>query len=138
MSLASAMKQAKALSDYKMQQQERLQQKEKLKKENKEWNENVLVDGGVSWFEVVEKVVVEKNGVKKLTNKKKKVKVSVILQHQESTTIPNKGKFSFRNGFGNRVFLNVKSYVDADKLVRQIYEIKDGVKTPYLITASAV
>ena len=132
MSLAAAMKQAKALSDYK------LQQKEKLKKENKEWNENVLVDGGVSWFEVVEQVVVEKNGVKKLTNKKKKVKVSVILQHQESTTIPNKGKFSFRNGFGNRVFLNVKSYVDADKLVRQIYEIKDGVKTPYLITASAI
>ena len=132
MSLAAAMKQAKALSDYK------LQQKEKLKKENKEWNENVLVDGGVSWFEVVEQVVVEKNGTSKIANKKKKVKVSVILQHQESTSIPNKGKFSFRNGFGNRVFLNVKSYVDADKLVRQIYEIKDGVKTPYLITASAI
>lgn len=132
MSLAAAMKQAKALSDYK------LQQKEKLKKENKEWNENVLVDGGISWFEAVEQIVVEKNGVKKVVNKKKKVKVSVILQHQESTIITNKGKFSFRNGFGNRVFLNVKSYVDADKLVRQIYEIKEGVKTPYLITASAI
>lgn len=132
MSLAAAMKQAKALSDYK------LQQKEKLKKENKEWNENVLIDGGISWFEAVEQIIVEKNGVKKVANKKKKIKVSVILQHQESTIIPNKGKFSFRNGFGNRVFLNVKSYVDADKLVRQIYEIKDGVKTPYLITASAI
>ena len=132
MSLANAMKQAQALSEYKK------QQKAKMKNDLKEWNESVLVDGGVSWFEVVKSEIVEKNGVKKLVNKKKKIKVSVILQNQESTDIPNKGKFSYRNGFGNRVFLNVKSYVDADHVVRSIYDIKDGVKTPYLITASAV
>ena len=127
-----ALKTAIAVDEYK---KDTLSKKEK---KEKKWNPNVLVKGGVSYIEIVEQKIVEKDGVNKSKSVKKKVKITVILQGHDNTEYGNKGKFSFRNGLGNRVFMNVKTYIDADKVIRAMYELKDSDKTPYLITASAV
>ena len=127
-----ALKTAIAVDEYK---KDTLSKKEK---KEKKWNPNVLVKGGVSYVEIVEQKIVEKGGVKKMKSVKKKVKITAILQGHDNTEYTNKGKFSFRNGLGNRVFMNVKTYIDADKVIRAMYELKDSDKTPYLITASAV
>ena len=64
-----------------------------------------------------EKIVDEKTGKTKV----KKVKVVVVLQHQDSSEVLGKGKFAFRNALGNRVFLTVRSYIDANEVVRQMF-----------------
>ena len=33
----------------------------------------------------------------------------------------NKGKFSFRNACGNRIYVSVKSYKEADEFVAEMY-----------------
>ena len=127
-----ALKTAIAVDEYK---QETIIKKEQ---NEKKWNPNVLVKGGVSYVEIVDQKIVEKDGVKKLKPTKKKVKITVILQGHDNTEYTNKAKFSFRNGLGNRVFMNVKTYIDADKVIRAMYESKESDKTPYLITVIVV
>ena len=127
-----ALKTAIAIDEYKKETIVKKEQKEK------KWNPNVLSKGGVSYAEIIDQKVIEKDGVKKLKPIKKKVKITVVIQGCDTSEYTNKGKFSFRNGLGNRIFMNVKTYIEADKVVRALYELKDDEKTPYLITASAV
>lgn len=109
MSIKNAMKQALALSEYKK------AIKEKVMKDSKEWNADVLIDGGVSYFPL--NILYDKTGKAKI----KKVKVVVVLQHQDSGDVSGKGKFAFRNALGNRVFLTVRSYIDANEVVKQMF-----------------
>lgn len=109
MSIKNAMKQALALSEYKK------AIKDKVMKDSKEWNADVLIDGGVSYFPL--NTIDEKTGKTKV----KKVKVVVVLQHQDSGEVSGKGKFAFRNALDNRVFLTVRSYIDANEVVKQMF-----------------
>lgn len=132
MSFAHALKTAIALKEYKDEVAKKKATKEK------EWDENVLNKGGVTWFEMIDSKVVEVNGVKKLKHVKKKVKISVLQQHEGFNTISNKGKFCFRNALGNKIYISVRTYIDADKVVRQMMQVKDGAKTPYNISTEIV
>ena len=132
MSLQLALKTALAMKEY----NDDVAKKETLRK--KEWDEVVLVKGGVVWWCTTEQVVKYVNGITKVANIKKKVKVCVLTSDNEWGDIPNKGKFSFRNAHDCRIFLSVKSYRDAEKVVKEIYGIAKEGKCPYNITSAAI
>ena len=117
MSLALALKTALALNEYETEQQHKKELKEKA------WNPDVLVTGGVSWWnrKVVKQVVDKKTNVVKDKETVQKVKITVLTQDQDPTEVSNKGKFSFRNACGNRIYISVKSYREADEFVAEIY-----------------
>ena len=50
-----------------------------------------------------------------------KIKITVLTQDQDPTEVGNKGKFSFRNACGNRIYVSVKSYKEADEFVAEMY-----------------
>lgn len=117
MSLALALKTALALNEYEAEQQQKKALKEKA------WNPEVLVLGGVCWWnrKVVKQVVDKKTNVVKDKETTQKIKITVLTQDQEPTEVSNKGKFSFRNACGNRIYVSVKSYKEADEFVAEIY-----------------
>ena len=117
MSLALALKTALALNEYETEQQQKKELKEKS------WNPDVLVTGGTSWWnrKVVKQVVDKKTGVVKDKETTQKVKIVVLAQDQDPSEVGNKGKFSFRNACGNRIYISVKSYKEADEFVSEMY-----------------
>lgn len=117
MSLALALKTALALNEYETEQQQKKVLKEKA------WNPEVLVLGGVCWWnrKVVKQVVDKKTGIVKDKEVLQKIKITVLTQDQEPTEVGNKGKFSFRNACGNRIYVSVKSYKEADEFVTEMY-----------------
>lgn len=117
MSLALALKTALALNEYETEQQQKNELKEKA------WNPDVLATGGVTWWhrKVVKQVVDKKTNVVKDKETTQKIKITVLTQDQEPTEVGNKGKFSFRNACGNRVYISVKSYKEADEFVAEFY-----------------
>lgn len=117
MSLALALKTALALNEYETEQQQKKELKEKA------WNPDVLVNGGTSWWnrKVVKQVLDKKTGVVKDKETIQKVKVVVLTDQQDPTEVGNKGKFSFRNACGNRIYIGVKSYKEADEFVAEFY-----------------
>lgn len=117
MSLALALRTALALNEYETEQQQKKELKEKA------WNPDVLVTGGVTWWnrKVVKQVVDKKTSVVKDKEAIQKVKITVLTQDQDPTEVSNKGKFSFRNACGNRIYVSVKSYKEADEFVSEMY-----------------
>lgn len=117
MSLALALRTALALNEYETEQQQKKELKEKA------WNPEVLVLGGVCWWnrKVVKQVVDKKTGVVKDKAVAQKIKITVLTQDQDPTEVGNKGKFSFRNACGNRIYIAVKSYKEADEFVAEVY-----------------
>lgn len=117
MSLALALKTALALNEYETEQQQERELKEKA------WNPDVLVTGGVTWWnrKVVKQVVDKKTNAVKDKEAVQKVKITVLTQDQDPTEFSNKGKFSFRNACGNRIYISVKSYKEADEFVAEFY-----------------
>lgn len=117
MSLALALKTALALNEYEIEQQQKKELKEKA------WNPDVLVTGGVTWWnrKVIKHVADKKTNVVKDKETIQKVKITVLTQDQEPTEVSNKGKFSFRNACGNRIYISVKSYKEADEFVAEFY-----------------
>lgn len=117
MSLALALKTALALNEYETEQQQNRELKEKA------WNPEVLVLGGVCWWnrKVVKQVVDKKTNVVKDKEAVQKVKITVLTQDQDPTEVGNKGKFSFLNACGNRIYISVKSYKEADEFVAEFY-----------------
>ena len=102
--LALALKTAFAMKEYTDAQQE------KIKKDKKEWDENVLTKGGVTYF-----------AMKTPDGKTKKVKISVLTEKDEFNVISSKGKFLIKNAMGNKIYMSVKSYKEADMIIGQIY-----------------
>ena len=121
MSLALALKTALALNEYETEQQQKKELKALLKE--KAWNPDVLVTGGVTWWnrKVVKQVVDKKTNVIKNKEVVQKVKIVVLTDQQDPTEVSNKGKFSFRNACGNRAYISVKSYKEADEFVAEFY-----------------
>lgn len=117
MSLALALKTALALNEYETEQQQKKELREKA------WNPEVLVLGGVCWWnrKVVKQVVDKKTNVVKDKEAVQKIKITVLTQDQDPTEVSNKGKFSFRNACGNRIYVSVKSYKEADEFVAEFY-----------------
>lgn len=117
MSLALALKTALALNEYETEQQQKKELKEKA------WNPDVLVTGGVTWWnrKVVKQVVDKKTNVVKDKEAVQKIKITVLTQDQDPSEVSNKGKFSFRNASGNRIYISVKSYKEADEFVTEFY-----------------
>lgn len=117
MSLALALKTALAMNEYETEQQQKKELKEKA------WNPDVLVTGGVTWWnrKVVKQIVDKKTNVVKGKETTQKIKITVLTQDQEPTEVGNKGKFSFRNACGNRIYVSVKSYKEADEFVTEMY-----------------
>lgn len=117
MSLALVLKTALAINEYETEQQQKKELKEKA------WNPDVLVTGGVTWWhrKVVKQVVDKKTNVVKNKIFVKKVKVVVLTDTQDPSEVSNKGKFSFRNACGNRIYVSVKSYKEADEFVAEVY-----------------
>lgn len=117
MSLALALRTALALNEYETEQQQKKELKEKA------WNPEVLVLGGVCWWnhKVVKQVVDKKTNVVKDKVVVQKIKITVLTQDQDPTEVGNKGKFSFRNACGNRIYISVKSYKEADEFVAEFY-----------------
>lgn len=117
MSLALALRTALALNEYETEQQQKKQLKEKT------WNPDILVNGGVCWWnrKVVKQVVDKKTNVVKDKAVVQKIKIIVLTQDQDPTEVSNKGKFSFRNACGNRIYISVKSYKEADEFVAEFY-----------------
>ena len=117
MSLALALKTALALNEYETEQQ----QKKELKQ--KAWNPDVLVTGGVTWWnrKVVKQVLDKKTELVKDKETTQKIKVVVLTDTQDPSEVGNKGKFSFRNACGNRIYISVKSYKEADEFVSEMY-----------------
>lgn len=117
MSLALALRTALALNEYETEQQQKKELKEKA------WNPDVLVTGGVTWWnrKVVKQVVDKKTNFVKDKEAIQKVKITVLTQDQDPTEVNSKGKFSFRNACGNRVYISVKSYKEADEFVAEFY-----------------
>ena len=105
------------------QQQEKLIKK-KLKE--KEFDINVLSNGGVTYWK---QQYTDSSG----KTKTKDVKITVVLQGQDSSDYSNKGKFSFRDGCGSRVFISVKSYAEAEKFIEEFYG-----KGKYTLSCSAI
>ena len=105
------------------QQQEKLIKK-KLKE--KEFDINVLSKGGTTYWK---QQYTDSSG----KTKTKDVKITVVLQGQDSSDYSNKGKFSFRDGCGSRVFISVKSYVEAEKFIEEFYG-----KGKYTLSCSAI
>lgn len=117
MSLALALKTALALNEYETEQQQKKELKEKA------WNPDVLVTSGVTWWnrKVVKQIVDKKTNVVKDKETTQKIKITVLTQDQDPTEVGNKGKFSFRNACGNRIYISVKSYKEADEFVAEMY-----------------
>lgn len=117
MSLALALKTALALNEYETEQQQKKELKEKA------WNPDVLVNGGITWWnrKVVKQVVDKKTDIVKNKVVVQKVKVLVLTDQQDPSEVSNKGKFSFRNACGNRIYISVKSYKEADEFVTEVY-----------------
>lgn len=117
MSLALALKTALALNEYETEQQHKKELKEKA------WNPDVLVTGGVTWWnrKVVKQTLDKKTNVVKEKETTQKIKITVLKQDQDPTEVGNKGKFSFRNACGNRIYISVKSYKEADEFVAEFY-----------------
>ena len=117
MSLALALKTALALNEYETEQQQKKELREKA------WNPEVLVLGGVCWWnrKVIKQLVDKKTSVVKDKEVVQKVKITVLTQDQDPTEVSNKGKFSFRNACGNRIYVSVKSYKEADEFVAEFY-----------------
>ena len=117
MSLALALKTALALNEYETEQQQKKVLKEKA------WNPEVLVLGGVCWWnrKVVKQFVDKKTNVVKDKETIQKIKITVLTQDQDPTEVSNKGKFSFRNACGNRIYISIKSYKEADEFVSEMY-----------------
>ncbi len=99
-----------------------IQAQKKVLKE-KAWNPEVLVLGGVCWWnrKVVKQILDKKTNVVKDKETTQKIKITVLTQDQEPTEVGNKGKFSFRNACGNRIYVSVKSYKEADEFVAEMY-----------------
>ena len=70
---------------------------------------------------VIKQVVDKKTNVVKDKETIQKVKITVLTQDQDPTEVSNKGKFSFRNACGNRIYISVKSYKEADDFVAEFY-----------------
>lgn len=105
------------------------QKKEKLikkKLKEKEFNIDVLSSGGTTYWK---QQYTDSNGKTKTKN----VKITVVLQGQDSSVYSNKGKFSFRDGCGSRVFISVKSYSEAEKFIEEFYGVKK-----YTLSCSAI
>lgn len=121
MSLALALKTALALNEYETEQQQERELKALLKE--KAWNPDVLVTGGVTWWsrKVIKQVVDKKTNAVKDKEVIQKIKITVLTQEQDPTEVGNKGKFSFRNACGNRIYISVKSYKEADEFVAEFY-----------------
>lgn len=117
MSIALALKTALALNEYETEQQQKKVLKEKA------WNPEVLVLGGVCWWnrKVIKQTLDKKTNVVKDKEVVQKVKITVLTQDQDPTEVSNKGKFSFRNACGNRIYVGVKSYKEADEFVAEFY-----------------
>lgn len=96
-------------------QNKRLKEIEESKKNT--WNENVLLEGGVSTYSFTDK-----------TGKKRKVKISVHNKHNDVTY-----KFHFRKADGVRVSLNCKTYMDAQEVVDSLFG-----KGQYRVSASII
>ena len=105
------------------QKQEKLIKK-KLKE--KEFNIDVLSSGGTTYWK---QQYIDSNG----KTKTKHVKITVIPQGQETTEFSNKGKFSFRDGLGNRIYISVRTYADAEQFIAEWYGIKK-----YTLSCSAI
>lgn len=93
------------------------QQKEKLikkKLKEKEFNIDVLSSGGTTYWK---QQYTDSNG----KTKTKDVKITVIPQGQETSDHSNKGKFSFRDGLGNRIYISVRTYADAEQFITEWY-----------------
>lgn len=99
-----------------------IQAQKKVLKE-KAWNPEVLVLGGVCWWnrKVVKQILDKKTNVVKDKETTQKIKITVLTQDQDPSEVSNKGKFSFRNACGNRIYISVKSYKEADEFVAEMY-----------------
>lgn len=123
-----------AIKHHEMKKEIEKQQKEKLikkklseqVKEKKQFDINVLSSGGVTYWK---QQYTDNDG----KFKTKDVKITVVLQGQDSSYFSNKGKFSFRDGCGSRVFISVKSYAEAEKFIEEFYGAKK-----YSISCSAI
>ena len=123
-----------AIKHHEMKKEIEKQQKEKLikkklseqVKEKKKFDINVLSKGGTTYWK---QQYTDSNGKVKT----KDVKITVVLQGQDSSDYSNKGKFSFRDGCGSRVFISVKSYAEAEKFIEEFYGAKK-----YSISCSAI
>lgn len=116
MSLAHALKTAIAIKGYNDEVEAAAAKKKQLKE--KSWDIGVLDKGGVTWW--VRDVEKEVGGKVKIVKQKVKV-VCIPDGHDDKYLGETKGKFSFRNGSGNRVYLSVKSYRDANEFVSEVY-----------------
>lgn len=118
-----------AIKHNEMKKELQKQQKEKLikkKLKEKEFNIDVLSSGGTTYWK---QQYTDSNG----KTKTKDVKITVVLQGQDSSVYSNKGKFSFRDGCGSRVFISVKSYSEAEKFIEEFYGVKK-----YTLSCSAI
>lgn len=98
----------------KMLQEQKQEKLIKKKLKEKEFNIDVLSSGGTTYWK---QQYTDSNG----KTKTKDVKITVVLQGKDSSEFSNKGKFSFTNALGNKIFLSVRSYEDAYKFVDEIY-----------------
>lgn len=118
-----------AMKHHEMKKEIEKQQKEKLvrkKLKEKVWDVDVLSKGGTTYWK---QQYTNSNG----KTKTKDVKITVVLQGQDSSEFSNKGKFSFRDGCGSRVFISVKSYAEAEKFIEEFYG-----KGKYTLSCSAI
>ena len=104
-------------------------------KEKKKFDINVLSKGGVTYWQ---QQYTDNNGKVKT----KDVKITVLTQEYQDYinsggdtdfNLIRKGKFSFRDGCGSRVFISVKSYAEAEKFIEEFYG-----KGKYTLSCSAI
>lgn len=118
-----------AIKHNEMKKELQKQQKEKLikkKLKEKEFNIDVLSSGGTTYWK---QQYTDSNGKVKT----KDVKITVIPQGQETSDHSNKGKFSFRDGLGNRIYISVRTYADAEQFITEWYGVKK-----YTLSCSAI
>lgn len=118
MSLAHALKTAIAVKEYN-DSVEAANLKAKEAKD-KSWKPETLVDGGTTWW-VIERTKQVSGVTKVIKSKVRVVSIPYGMDDDEKYIGITKGKFSFTNGSGNRVYLSVKSYIEADKFVTEVY-----------------
>ena len=118
-----------AIKHHEMKKEIAKQQQEKMLKKKlkeKEFNIDILSSGGTTYWK--QQYTDNKGKVKT-----KDVKITVVLQGTDSSDYSNKGKFSFRDGCGSRVFISVKSYAEAEKFIEEFYG-----KGKYTLSCSAI
>lgn len=113
LAMQQAMKHNEIKQVLKQQAQEKLVKK---KLDEKEWEVVILTTGGVSYWK---QEYTDSNGKTKIKN----VKITVVPQNSE-VTYTNKGKFSFKDGLGNRVHVSCKTYKDAEQFMAEFYGVK--------------